>query len=105
MKKLVLGSIMFASMFTVSALADEMKGVVSDSMCGAKHVAATEKDAACAKKCIKGGSDPVLLSDGKVLKFDAASKDKAVALAGKKVKVDGTLDGDTVKVTSIEAAD
>ncbi len=105
MKKLVLGSMMFASMFSITALADEMKGFVSDSMCAAKHVGATEKDSACAKKCIKGGSDPVLLSDGKVLKFDAASKDKAVALAGQKVKVDGTLDGDTVKVTSIEAAD
>ena len=40
----------------------------------------------------------------KVMKFDADSRDKAVAHAGQNVKIDGTVTGDTVKINSIEEA-
>jgi hypothetical protein len=54
--------------------------------------------------CIKGGADPVLVQSGKVIKFDADSKEKAKVFAGQEVKIDGTMDGDTLKVTSIDKA-
>ena len=104
MKNLVLGSFMVASMFSAAALADQWTGVVGDSSCGAKHMAGSEKDTACAKKCIKGGADPVFLSDGKVLKFDSDSKTKAIEHAGENVTIDGTLNGDTVTINTISAA-
>ena len=105
MKKLILGCTLAGSLLSMSAFADEWTGFVGDSKCGAMHTgAAPEKDAACAKKCIKGGADPVFVTDGKVLKFDSDSKDKAVAHAGETVKINGTLDGDVVKVESIETA-
>ncbi len=46
----------------------------------------------------------MLVSDGKVMTFDADSKDKAKAYAGKNVTIDGSMDGSTVKVTSISEA-
>jgi hypothetical protein len=54
--------------------------------------------------CIKGGADPVFVHEGKVLKFDADSKEKAKSFAGKEVKIDGSLSGDTVTITSISGS-
>ena len=104
MKKLILGSFVFSALFSVSLLADDWTGFVSDAMCGAKHTGAGKGDAACAQKCIKGGSDAVLVVDGKVMKFDADSADKAKEFAGKKVKVTGSLKDGAVAIESIEAA-
>ena len=104
MKKLVLSLTLAASVFSLSAFADEMTGFISDSMCAAKHVGATAKDSACAKKCVTGGSDPVFLSDGKVIKIAADSIPQAKEHAGESVKIDGTLNGDTVTISSISAA-
>ena len=105
MKKLLIGSFVFSSLFAVSLIAEDWTGFVSDSMCAAKHTGTGKGDAACAQKCIKGGSDPVLVSGGKVLKFDADSVAKAKGLAGEKVKVSGSLSGDTVTIASIEKAE
>ncbi|MBW4025855.1 hypothetical protein [Acidipila rosea] len=78
-------------------------GVVSDSMCGAKHSTASADAAKCVKKCAMGGSDLALVSNGKVYTLKG-NKDKMMAYAGKDVKVMGTADGDTINVTSIKAA-
>ena len=105
MKKLFSVSLLAASLGSGLLAAEEVTGYVSDAHCGAKHSSVSEKNTKCVKDmCIKGGSDPVLVSNGKVMKFDAASKDKAVAMAGENVKVTGTVDGDTIKVDSIEKA-
>lgn len=104
MKKLFFASALAVSLCSFVASADEITGYVSDSHCGKAHNAPSEKNTACVNKCLGSGSDPVLVSNGKVMKFDAESKDKAKALAGENVKIDGTMDGDTVKVSSIEKA-
>jgi hypothetical protein len=58
-------------------------------------------DADCAKKCIKGGSPAVLVTeDGKILKI--ANQDKIVAHAGEHVTLDATLKGDTLTVASVK---
>jgi hypothetical protein len=104
MKKLLVGSVMLASFFTIGAVADEMTGFIGDSQC--KHDGSKEKDAACSKACIeKKGADPVFVSQGKVLTFDADSRDKAKALAGEKVTIDGSVSGDTVTIASIKKAE
>ena len=105
MKKLLFASIMASSLCTFSAMADDMTGYISDSHCGAAHDKVSEANTKCVNKCLGGGSDPVLVSDGKVMKFDAASKDKAKAFAGQSVKIDGTMDGGMVKINSINKAE
>jgi hypothetical protein len=52
--------------------------------------------------CLKKGGDPVLVVGDKVMKFDADSATKAKAFAGQDVKVMGSVDGDVVKIDSIE---
>jgi hypothetical protein len=103
MKKFALASFLTASLFSVAALADSMTGYVSDAHCGAKHDKVSAANTKCVvDMCIKGGADPVLVQDGKVLKFDADSAAKAKAFAGQEVKIDGTMEGDTIKITSID---
>jgi hypothetical protein len=104
MKKIFIGSLFLTSLFATAALADDWTGFVGDSKCA--HSGANQpKDSACSKNCIKGGADPVLVTgDGKVLKFDADSKSKAVAHAGESVKVTGSLTGDTISASSVDSA-
>jgi len=105
MKKLLFASILATSLCSFSAMADDMTGYISDSHCGAAHDKVSEANSKCVDKCLSKGSDPVLVSDGKVMKFDADSKEKAKAFAGQSVKIDGTMDGDMVKIKSINKAE
>jgi len=99
MKKLA-GLLALAGM---SAFGAEITGFVGDASCGAKHANASEASAACAQKCIKGGSDAVLVTkDGKVYKLDSASQAKAKSMAGKTVTVSGDVSGDTITVASMK---
>ena len=100
MKKYVI----LCAMATSLAAAAELTGVISDAHCGAKHNTVSEANAKCVNACLKGGAAPVLVSGDKVYKLDAGSVDKAKAFAGQSVKVDGSVEGDTVTVSSIEAA-
>jgi hypothetical protein len=96
--------ISIGALLAASALAESMSGTISDANCGAKHAAAAASDTACAKSCVKRGAAPVLVSDGKVYKISADSKDKVADLVGMKVTVNGKVDGDTVTIETAEAA-
>ena len=87
-----------------AALAAEFKGVIADSHCaaskGAKAVS-EEGHADCAAGCIKKGAQAVLVTGaGKIYKL--TPQDKVTEHAGHKVTVNGTLEGDTIKVDSVE---
>lgn len=76
-------------------------GWITDTHCGAKGDSA--KHANCAKKCVEGMGAKYALynpADKKVYGLDP--QDKAAAHAGHNVTVKGTVEGDTIKVTSIE---
>lgn len=79
------------------------RGVIGDSMCGAKHATASDEAAACVAKCVTGGSKYVLVSHGKVYQLDPQDKVSA-DLAGRNAKVTGTLSGETITVSSVTAA-
>jgi len=82
-----------------SGLAAEYKGFVEDTACSTKPE--MKGDAACAQKCIKGGSPAVLVTEaGKIYKI--ANQDKIVASAGMNVTVTGKLKGDTLTVDSVK---
>jgi hypothetical protein len=88
--------------FSLAALADSWTAVVSDSMCGAQHSAASAEDKKCVEGCIKHhGSKPVLVVGDKVYKISADSEAKVMDHLGDKVKVEGTLSGDTITITSV----
>jgi Protein of unknown function (DUF5818) len=75
-------------------------GWVTDTSCGAKG--ANAQHAACATKCVKEHGAKYALyntADKKVYVLDP--QDKAAPHAGHEVTVNGTLDGDTIHVTSI----
>ncbi len=97
MKKVVL-AIVALSVFSLTAMAGEYTGYISDSKCGAKG--AKDAHAGCAKGCVKGGAAAVFVTDGKVYKIDDASK--VADHIGDKVTITGELSGDTVKVESVK---
>jgi hypothetical protein len=103
MKKLSL-VISLGAIFATAGLSETLTGTVGDSMCGAKHEAASASDVACIKKCVKGGASPVIISDGKVYQVSADSLAKVTPLLGAKVTVNGKLDGDTIDIASVQAA-
>ena len=79
-------------------------GNISDSMCGLKHMMPGKSDKECTLECVKAGSKYVLAdpADGKV--YQLSDQKKPEAFAGQKVKVTGTLKGDTITVTAIKPA-
>lgn len=89
-----------------AAFAGSWSGTLVDVMCKGKDVAGHTRE--CALNCAKSGYG-VVLADGKFLKFDesgnamalkklkASTKDKDL-----KVKVTGNLDGDLIRVESLE---
>jgi len=88
---------------TAKAAAKTFVGSVSDSMCGAKHMMPGQSDKDCTLACVKAGSKYVLAdASGKV--YQLSDQKKPEQFAGQKVKVTGTLKGDTITVTSIDAA-
>jgi hypothetical protein len=79
-------------------------GNISDSMCGLKHMMPGKSDKECTVECVKAGSKYVLadLASGKV--YELSDQKKPEEFAGQKVKVTGTLKGDTISVTAIAPA-
>ncbi len=88
----------FAAMLSTVAMAADFIGYVIDETCASKP--AMKGNEACARKCIKGGAPAVLLTDAQVYKLDDQAK--VAEHAGHKVKISGTLDGDTIKIESIK---
>jgi hypothetical protein len=80
-------------------MAAQFKGFVEDTSCS--KMPEMKDDAACAKKCIKGGSPAVLVTeDGKIYKI--ANQAKIVDHAGEKVSVEASLKGDTLTIDSVK---
>ena len=99
MRKVLLSSVVLI-ISVGGAFGETVEGYISDAHCGAKHDSVSEANSKCVAGCIKH-SDPVLVKEGKVLQFDADSKEKAKAFAGEKVKIDGDVSGDVIKITAI----
>ena len=82
-------------------LAESFTGWVSDAMCakGPAKVASADH-AACAKKCIEGGSPAVLVVNGKV--YPISNPDMLKGHAGDKVTVDASVDNGTLTIKSVK---
>jgi len=83
----------------VAQTSTTLTGVVSDQMCGAKHMM-DGGAAKCTRECVKRGSPYALVVGSKVytLKGHSAELNK---LAGESATVKGKLSGTTLNVSSV----
>jgi hypothetical protein len=78
-------------------------GMITDSSCGAKHAKeSNQAPAECARACVRKGSKYTLVDGDKVHVLDGKTAELD-SLAGQRATVVGTLDGDTIRVTSVTA--
>jgi len=86
-----------------SGKAQAFSGVLTDAHCGPRHPSKSRLSAGdCVKMCLKRGSAWALVDGEKIytLKGDSPVLDQ---LAGERVSVSGTLDGNTIQVQSVES--
>jgi hypothetical protein len=78
-------------------------GYISDSQCGVKG--ANDKAGECTTKCVKEhGAKYVFVNDADKKVYAIDAQDKVAAHAGHHVTVKGTVDGENLKLTSIDMA-
>ena len=83
-------------------MAADWTGYVIDKSCASKK--AMWGNAQCAQSCMKRGDPAVFVTaDGTI--YQLAEQDKVKDSAGKKVTITGKMNGDTISVDSIKAAE
>src|SRR6266513_3402790 len=98
MKKTFASLLVLFAFYTMPALAaTTLTGMVTDDMCGARHMMPGKPDAVCARACIKRGAKWALASGDKTYILSGKSSEFD-ALAGQKVTVTGELSGNTLTV-------
>lgn len=85
------------------AATQTLNGVVSDSMCGKKHMMPGKSDAECIKECVKAGSKYVLVVGDRTFALNGAFATIA-SFAGKHVQVKGDVNQNAIVVTEIHEA-
>ena len=101
MKRIAALATLVATFTAAPLLAESFTGWVSDAMCAKDPAKVASADhAACAKKCIEGGSPAVLVVNGKV--YQISNPDMLKDHAGEKVTVDASLDNGTLTIKSIK---
>jgi len=105
----ILGMQLLWGLATVPALAagksQTLTGVVSDSMCGAKHEM-PGNPAECTRACVQHGAQYALVVGDKVYTLQTSDKsnlDQLDKLAGAKAKVTGDVEGTAIAVKSVAA--
>jgi hypothetical protein len=105
-------ALVVSALASMSALAGQMTGYISDEKCavsGSKAKTAAEwidpaRFEGCAKSCVKAGSPAVFVTeDNKILKIDRASLEKVTPHIGHKVTVTGTVVDGSLKIDSISS--
>jgi hypothetical protein len=88
---------------TSSAAPGTLTGIVSDSMCGAHHMAKDKSAAECTRECVKQGTKYALVVGKKVYTLEGheAELDQ---VAGMKATVKGKVSGETLTVESVALA-
>jgi hypothetical protein len=104
--KTALLTLTIAAALTAAAEPQTITGVITDTMCGAKHgMVKGQSDDECIHHCVQGSRDYALYDGTHVWKL--SDQKKPIQFAAKRVKVTGTLNekSQTIKVVSIESAE
>jgi hypothetical protein len=97
----LLAAILVPALQIIHAATQSFEGVISDTMCGKKHMMPGSTDAQCIAECVKAGAKYALVVGDKVYTLDG--KAQAIApLAGKQVRITGEVKSNTINVTSIQ---
>jgi hypothetical protein len=102
---IVFAALMFFNSYALAGGKQTFTGEVGDSMCGRKHMEDTPA-AECTRACVAHGSKYALIVGGKIYTLDTSDKAALATLdkqAGKVATITGTLDGDTIAVSSVVA--
>ena len=76
-------------------------GIITDSMCGARHVKHPNMDSAnCTRECVRTGAKYTLI-DGEKSYFLQGDFAELAQFAGQRAKVSGSLEGETIRVSAI----
>jgi hypothetical protein len=105
-KQIVASLVVVLSLAAVAARAadsSKLNGWISDSMCGAKHAGS---GAACVKKCIQGGMEPVFVDEAQKTVYKIDNPDAVKNFYGDHVTVSATTNAEakSVHIDSIAAA-
>jgi hypothetical protein len=96
----LLSAIMIPAIQQAGAAPQTIYGVVSDTMCGKKHMLAGKTAAECVQVCIKDKANFALVAGDKV--YTLAGRPQTLEpFAGKHVRVEGVLKDNALTVTSI----
>lgn len=96
-------AIMIPAIKQLHAAPQTIDGVVTDSMCGKKHMMPGKTDAECVQEYIKSGSSYALVVGDKV--YTLSAKPQTIApFAGKHVHIEGSLKENTITINSIAEA-
>jgi hypothetical protein len=85
-----------------SAAPKTLTGTVSDSMCGAHHMAKDKSAAECTRECVSKGMNYALIVREKVYTLNGHEAELN-KLAGQWATVTGSVMGETVMVESVAA--
>ncbi len=102
MKRLLTAFVFAASLFALSAAAEEMTGIITDAKC--KHTDTSAKSVACAKACIKAGQPAVFNNSADQTVYTISNPDKIESHVGQRVTVNGNVQGDSLTVESVKKA-
>lgn len=95
----------FLNLYALDGARHTFTGEVGDSMCGRKHME-NQPAAECTRACVAHGSNFALIIGDKIYTLNTTDKKALATLdkqAGKTATVTGTLDGDTINVSSVAA--
>ncbi len=93
------------NLYALDGAKQTFTGEVGDAMCGRKHME-DEPAAQCTRACVGHGSKFALVVGDKIYTLETSDKAALATLdkqAGKTATVTGTLDGDTIAVSSVTA--
>jgi hypothetical protein len=100
----IFAATVFSSPYALAGGKQKFTGEVGDAMCGRKHMDGTPAE--CTRTCVDHGSKFALIVGEKIYILDTADKTALATLdrqAGKNATVIGTLNGDTIEVSSVAA--
>ena len=105
MATVIFSAAVFSNLFALAGRKQTFTGEVGDAMCGRKHME-DEPAAECTRACVAHGSKFALIVGDRIYTLEVSDKAALAVLdkqAGKTTTITGTLDGDTITVSSVVA--